>query len=122
MSDTRRRIGRRAELLARERLERMGYRVLEANYRATGGEIDLVTEHSGIFVFVEVPSKTTQSAGQPEESITPQKRTHLVAAAQEYLQAHDAEDRDWRIDLVAIEFGTNGIVTRFDVIENAVEL
>lgn len=122
MSDPRRRIGRRGELIARERLERMGYRALEANYRATGGEIDLVADKDGMLVFVEVRARTTASAGQPEESITAAKRSHLVAAAQEYLQVHDAEDRDWRIDLVAIEFGPNGVVSRFDVIENAVEL
>lgn len=86
MSDPRRRIGRRGEAVARERLKRMGYRVIEANYRATGGEID------------------------------------LAAAAQEYLQSHQANDAEWRIDLAAIEFGPNGTVTRFDVLQNAIEL
>ena len=46
----------------------------------------------------------------------------LAAAAQEYLQSHQANDAEWRIDLAAIEFGPNGTVTRFDVLQNAIEL
>ena len=54
--------------------------------------------------------------------ITRLKRSHLVDAAGEYLQAADAEDREWRIDVVAIELGRDGTVDRLDVLENAVEL
>jgi putative endonuclease len=121
MTDRRQSIGRRAEAIAQVRLREMGYRVLEANYRCPYGEIDLVTRDSGEYVFVEVRSKSAKSAGQPEESITPRKRGHLIATAQEYLQAHDADGADWRIDLVAIEFGANGTVARFDVLRNSVE-
>jgi hypothetical protein len=44
------------------------------------------------------------------------------AAAQEYLQENQAEGREWRIDLVAIEIGGGGRLKRLDVLENAVEL
>ncbi len=121
MTDRRKAIGQRGETVARQRLARMGYRILEANYRTAAGEIDLVARHDNTLAFVEVRSKTARSAGQPEESITPQKRDRLIAVAQDYLQTHDADDADWRIDLVAIEFGTNGAVARFDVLQNAVE-
>ena len=57
--------------------------------------------------------------GSPEESITARKQAHMVAAAQEYLQAMDMEGRQWRIDVVAVE--RDGLV-RLDVIENAIEL
>lgn len=62
-------------------------------------------------------------AGPKSPSTPPsRKRDHLVAAAQEYLQSHQADDAEWRIDLAAIEFGPNGTVTRFDVLQNAIEL
>ncbi len=122
MTDRRQSIGRRGEAIARARLREMGYRVLESNYRTRRGEIDLVARHEGEYVFVEVRSKSARSAGQPEESITPRKRDHLIAAAQQYLQSHDADGADWRIDLVAIEFGPNGAVARFNVLRNSVEL
>ena len=46
----------------------------------------------------------------------------MAATAYEYLQANNAEDRDWRIDFVAVEFGPDGKPSRLDIIENAVEL
>ena len=122
MSDARQQLGRRGEEVARRDLEIRGYSILQANYRAAGGEIDLVTEKDGALVFVEVRTRTGAAIGSPEESVTPRKRSHLVAAAQEYLQAHQAEDREWRIDLVAIELGPHGTLRRMEVLENAVEL
>ena len=122
MSNRSQDLGKTGEVLARRRLEAMGYRILEANYRARGGEIDLVAEKGGSLVFVEVRARTGDAMGSPEESLTAQKRSHLIAAAQEYLQANQAEEREWRIDLVAVEVGKSGRLARLDVVENAVEL
>ena len=72
-------------------------------------------------VFVEVRTRRGDRFGTPEESITPAKRAHLIAAAQAYLQAHSLEDRDWRIDVVAVEMSSRGELVRVDVIENAIE-
>lgn len=122
MSNDRQRLGRRGEEVARRHLQARGYRILEANYRTREGEIDLVAEHEGALVFVEVRTRTGNAIGSPEESVTAVKRGHPVAAAQEYLQEHRAEDRDWRIDLVAIELAPGRGLERIDVIPNAVEL
>ncbi len=121
MSAFRQQLGKRGEALARRHLEARGYSVLEANYRAKGGEIDLVCEQDATLVFVEVRARTGYTIGSPEESVTPRKAAHLIAAAQEYLQANNAEEREWRIDLVAIEVGRDGRLQRLDVVENAVE-
>lgn len=122
MTSSRQRLGQRGEEIAKRRLESEGYRVLEANYRAGRAEIDIVAEQGGVLVFVEVRTRTGPSFGQPEESITPSKQAHLVAAAQAYLQEHNAVERDWRVDVVAINVGRDGRVLRLDVIRNAVEL
>ena len=122
MSSRRQQLGKRGEELARRHLERIGYSVLQANYRAKAGEIDLVTEKEGALVFVEVRTRRGAGFGSPEESVTQDKRSHLVAAAQEYLQANDAEHRNWRIDVVAVELDPRGRFIRLDVVENAVEL
>lgn len=121
MSNSRQRVGRRGEELARRRLRTLGYRILESNYRVKSGEIDVVTEKDGALVFVEVRTRGPLGFGSPEESLTHSKREHLVAAAQEYLQANGAEEREWRIDLVAVEYYPDGGVRRIDVVENAVE-
>ena len=121
MTASRRRLGREGEDIARRRLEADGYSVLHANYRVGRLEIDLVAEKDGVLVFVEVRTRKGRSFGPPEESITPAKQSHLVDAAQAYLEAHGATSRDWRIDVVVLNLGSNGRVLRLDVIENAVE-
>ena len=119
--DERQRLGKRGEELAERHLAAKGYNILETNYRTRMGEIDLIAERHGVLVFVEVKARRGNALDSPEESITPGKRSHLVAAAQEYLQAADAGDVDWRIDLVALELDRRGRLIRLRVTENAVE-
>ncbi len=114
--------GRLGERLARRHLETLGFKILDANYRTRWGEIDIVAEKDAELVFVEVRTRRSRSMGTPEESLTKAKRSHLVAAAEEYIQGSDARYEDWRIDLVAVELERSGAVSRIDVIENAVEL
>ncbi len=114
-------LGRRGEVLARRHLESQGYVVVETNYRTRRGEIDLVAEHDGKLVFVEVRTTSTRKFGSPEESITRKKREHLLHAARYYLYARNSADRDWRVDVVAVELGPGGRVDRLEIVENAVE-
>ena len=122
MSDQRRGLGRYGERLARRHLEANGYSILGSNYRTKSGEIDLVAERDRTLVFIEVRTRRGAEFGSPAESVTAEKRSHMVAAAEEYLQATDALDTEWRIDLVSIEIGEGGGVKRLDILENAVEL
>ena len=122
MSSARQRLGRAGEDLARRHLQQAGYDVLEANYRTRGGEIDLVARRDGVLVFVEVRTRRGGRLGPPEESVDAKKQARLVAMVEEYMQAQEAGDVDWRIDVVAVELDSRGAVTRLEVIENAVEL
>jgi putative endonuclease len=121
MKETRKRLGDAGEELAARELIRRGYVVRERNWRCPEGELDIVAEQGGTLVLVEVRTRRGDRFGTPEESITPAKRAHLIAAAQAYLQAHSLEERDWRIDVVAIEMSSQGALVRVDVIENAIE-
>ncbi|MBL8055810.1 MAG: YraN family protein [Anaerolineales bacterium] len=120
MSTARQALGRRGEALAADKLVSLGHQVVARNYRCPAGELDLVTRCAAAWVFVEVRTRRGRTRGTPEESLTPRKRRHLVAAAQSYLQAHALDDVPWRIDLVAVEFAPDGALLRVDVIENAV--
>jgi len=120
MTTPRQGLGRRGEALAEEKLTALGYTIVAHNYRRAAGEIDLVARQGEGWVFVEVRTRRGGKFGTPEESITPRKRQHLIAAAQTYLQEHQLADVPWRIDLVAVELSTRGDLLRVDVIENAV--
>jgi putative endonuclease len=95
----RQRLGQSGERLAAGWLEARGYRLVERNWRCLAGELDLVTEHDGELVFVEVKTRRGTRLGAPEEAITRVKRLHLIAAAQEYLAAHAMLERPYRIDV-----------------------
>jgi putative endonuclease len=121
MKGARKRLGDAGEEIATRELVRRGYVVRERNWRCPEGELDMVAEQGQMLVFVEVRTRRGDRFGTPEESITPAKRAHLIAAAQAYLQAHSLQDRDWRIDVVAVEMSAQGQLWRVDVIENAIE-
>ena len=121
MSDHRQALGKRGEAYAADFLAARGYLIRDRNWHCPLGELDLVTERDGQVIFVEVRTRQTDRLGTPEESITPAKRAKLIAAAQTYLDEHAQTDRDWRIDVVAIEIGSHGAVTRCTLIENAIE-
>jgi putative endonuclease len=114
MSTARQALGRWGEARAAEYLAAQGYVILERNARTPYGEIDLVvrwedTESSHprrpapITVFVEVKTRSSNTFGFPEESVTPRKQAHLLAAAQAYIQEHPELQGDWRIDVIAIQ-------------------
>jgi putative endonuclease len=97
------RLGGWGETIAAEYLAGNGYVILERNFRTQYGEIDLITLDKEILVFVEVKTRTSRKFGYPEEAISPKKNEHLLASAQAYIQTHQEMERDWRIDVIAIE-------------------
>lgn len=120
MSKTRQGLGRLGEKLAEEKLKALGYEIVARNFRAPGGEIDLVARQEAEWAFVEVRARRGGKYGRPEESLTPRKKARLVRAAETYIEENGLDDAAWRIDFVAVEFSTRGELMRVEVIENAV--
>ncbi len=114
-------VGQRGEEIARKLLRKRGYRILETNVRGHFGEIDIVARQQRCHVFVEVRTKTGDSFGTPEESITQHKKHKLVTCALAYVASHpELHEAEWRIDVVAIELDENGRQVRAEIIESAV--
>jgi putative endonuclease len=114
-------VGRRGEEIAAERLSTRGYRVIDRNYRTREGEVDLIAWDGPVLTFIEVKARRGRAHGLPEESITATKSERLIKVAYTYMQAMQTPPEDWRIDVVAIEFGVGGMVRRFEIIKGAVE-
>ncbi len=117
----RRTLGDWGEERALRYLSDQGYQLLTRNWRTREGEIDLVMKQDLTIVFIEVKTRITDHFGSPEESITRGKQKRLRKTCLAYLQESDYENRDWRIDVVAIEATKSGEITRLDHYENAVE-
>jgi len=114
-------LGRRGEDIAAERISTRGYRVIDRNFRTREGEVDLIAWNGPVLTFIEVKARRGRAYGLPEESIMATKGERLIAVAYAYMQAMEQPPEDWRIDVVAIEFGVGGTVRRFEILKGAVD-
>lgn len=100
-----RQIGNLGEKIAAEYLTNQGYRLLEQNFRTPYGELDLVLLDKDALVFVEVKTRTSDTFGTPESSVTESKLERIYNAALLWLQEHPEATDQWRIDVIAIQLG-----------------
>lgn len=119
--DLRHHLGREGERLAREHLERLGYRVVAANYRTRFGELDLIVCDETSIVFVEVKARRSGALESSVQAVSPGKQRRVRAMAAAWLV--EAPDRprghELRFDVVAITVDRDGRLLRLDHIEAA---
>ncbi|MDI2097713.1 YraN family protein [Ruicaihuangia caeni] len=101
------RLGREGESLAAEYLERRGYTIVERNWRCRSGEVDIVAEHQGELVLVEVKTRSSEAFGHPFAAITPAKQSRLRRLAGLWREAHPGTGAI-RIDAVAVLRSNDG--------------
>lgn len=106
--DSRTRLGRSGERLAAAWLEARGYAITARNWHCSYGELDLIAHDRDEIVFVEVKTRRGTRMGAPEEAITRVKRRRLVASALAYLAEQSAEERPYRIDVIAVDLAPSG--------------
>ncbi|MFQ5935179.1 MAG: YraN family protein [Acidiferrobacterales bacterium] len=101
--------GRDTEDRAYQHLSSHGLKLLERNYRAPCGEIDLIMEQRDTLVFVEVRYRRSETFGTPAETINARKQAKLRATAAHYLQQHrSARKQPCRFDIVAVSGARDG--------------
>lgn len=106
------------EELACEYLKKNGYKILERNYRIRGGEIDIVAKDGESLVFVEVKTRYTHEYGLADESITSWKIKALLKTALFYIQKINWGDKEYRLDLVTVDFTDNPERPEIELIKN----
>ena len=106
------------ERAARAHLEADGLRLLTANARYRGGEIDLVMRDREAIVFVEVRYRRNGDFGGSAPSVDAAKQRKLVLAAQCFLAEHpEFANAPCRFDVVAVDGATDA--PRVEWIRNA---
>lgn len=101
-------IGRRGENLAAAWLQREGYTILARNWRRPCGELDLIVERDGEIIGVEVKTRSSATMGEPEEAVTRAKQRKLLLTMQTYLMEAEAEQRTYRLDVLAVRLAPSG--------------
>lgn len=97
--------GRDAEAVAAEHLRADGFSVLWRNVRIGALEIDLVAKKDDLVIIVEVRSRGEGSFEKPLESITREKRRHLLSASRGLWRGRLKKMPDVlrvRIDVIAV--------------------
>ncbi|MBF0619323.1 MAG: YraN family protein [Candidatus Omnitrophica bacterium] len=103
-------LGKEGEAFALDFLFREGYKIVEKNYRAKCGEIDIVAEHKGVIVFLEV--KTRQEDGWGAfEAVDKRKQHKMFRTAQQFLiEKYGTEDVTARFDVLAVYEAPDGML------------
>ena len=98
-----REVGTQYEIRACEYMQKQGFRVLMRNFRCRQGEIDIIGEHEGYLVFVEVKYRSAATSGDAAEAVTPSKQK-ICRTADYYRYTHGiSENSPIRYDVVAIQ-------------------
>lgn len=96
--------GASRERLAAEYLAARGMRIRERNFHSRQGEIDIIGDHEGYLVFVEVKYRRTEACGSAPEAVDLRKQRRICRAADYYRYLHRLGDNcPVRYDVVAVQ-------------------
>lgn len=116
-------IARLGEEKAVEFLKKIGYKIIDRNFRRGYGEIDIVAIDPSagsrqILVFVEVKTRTSNQYGSPLEAITFWKLKSLVKTAQYYKMTHPKLPDSLRIDAVSVVLSSDNKIESIELTKN----
>ena len=98
--------GARAERRVRRHYLLRGYRILAANARAGGNELDLVVRRGTRLVVCEVKMRQGPEFGDPAEAVGPEKERRVRRAAEAFLARHPELDRlEVALEVAAVRGG-----------------
>jgi putative endonuclease len=80
--------GAAAERRVRRHFRLRGYRILAANVRGGGNELDVVARRGGRIVVCEVKMRSGPGYGDPLEAVGPEKERRVRRAAEAFLARH----------------------------------
>ena len=105
-------MGRRGEVLAIERLERAGYRIVAANFSIPIGrnrrdvlvkaEIDVVAYDGPTLCFIEVKTRASDEFNPPQANVDLHKRRQIARAARGYRRMLGLMNAPYRYDVVTV--------------------
>lgn len=101
-------LGREGEEIAAKYLQKLGFKIIDRNFRARNTELDIVAIQNNTLVFVEVKTRTSDKFGTPFEQIAYWKLKSLIKAAQHYKLTHKNLPELMRIYAVSVQYSSDG--------------
>lgn len=94
-------LGKEGEELAAAYLADKGYTVRHRNWRSGRKELDIVAEHEGELVVIEVKTRKNRLFGNPEDAVTERKIRRIIASTDAYLRKYSV-DMPVRFDIITL--------------------
>lgn len=117
MTPSTRTVGNLGEKLALKELKRLGYRLVQTNFAAAGGEVDIIAEHRGALVFIEVKARSDDAFGSALDAVDDRKRRRIIRAARTFIASRAVSGRTIRFDVVAVDLAVEP--PKVEVLQNA---
>ena len=117
-----RKVGEAQETRAVFELEKLGYKILEKNFRCKVGEIDIIAETDKYIVFVEVKTRNAGAVVSGVEATDAYKQRRIMLTAQDFMRRSHT-DLCPRFDLAEVtvtETEDSRVKYSLNYIENAI--
>lgn len=112
-------VGKYGEDLASEYIKKIGYSIIERNFRAGKiGEIDIIAEKDEYICFIEVKTRKSIYFGMPSEAVNWRKQANIKRIAQIFLKLNRMENVNIRFDTIEV-LKKEAKTPNINVIENA---
>ena len=95
--------GVKAEILAAKHLKKLGYKILERNWRSGHSELDLIALDDKCLVFIEVRSRQEKALVSGYDSINKHKKSVLLQGIRAYLKQQPLI-HTFRFDVISIDW------------------
>ncbi len=95
-------LGSWGEEVAKNFLEKKGYRYFKKNVRIGRGELDLIFGDKNVMVIVEVKTKSGRNYGDPGEMVDMKKIRQIEFLVETMLRRSGRENIVWRLDVVGV--------------------
>jgi putative endonuclease len=95
-------LGDYGERLAALELERLGFEVLDRNWRCRQGELDIVAHGCNVLVACEVKTRRSNTYGSAIEAITAEKAARLYRLIFTWCAEHGWPPSAIRVDVITV--------------------
>ena len=96
-------IGNKGEQIAKEFLQKKGYKILDTNWYNHHCELDIVAKDGDELVIVEVKTRTTSIYGDPSDAVNKKKMNRMVNTADSYIRRYNI-NCETRFDIISIVY------------------
>ncbi len=111
------RLGAEGEAVAARHYERLGYVVVDRNWRCREGEIDLILRRGGTVVICEVKTRTSDRFGGGAAAVGWEKQRRIRGLASRWLRESGGGGAEVRFDVAVVRSDGRGYAV--EVIEAA---